>query len=320
MVYLKKFLLFEVIFLAIIIGEINSTSLFEPSKLKVHIRMDKRTYFQNDDILLKIFVKNMSVDKNYFYIYDSSELQSADFITFQPQVYDLKGKETESIVKYRLENTKPSEVISGLTKRLIELAPGESFVAPVYLNKIFKFDLKKKYRVKAHFYPDFTNDVILIGDNELCFTIVPEKILNNTGSKDKISRFVTPGETVFLALRAEKERDWNNFIKYINIEKFINSYSDFVMKYYKSNTEEKIDVENKFKIYLTRDRDDYLLDYKLVSEEVEPNGGIAYVDAVIDRFGIKKTWRYRYKYTLEQYNNIWLITDQEATVMKGKKR
>ena len=46
----------------------------------------------------------------------------------------------------------------------------------------------------------------------------------------------------------------------------------------------------------------------------------AYVDVIADRFGVKRTDRYKYRYKLERYKNLWLVTDVEATIKKGIKR
>ena len=44
---------------------------------------------------------------------------------------------------------------------------------------------------------------------------------------------------------------------------------------------------------------------------------IAYVYARVRRFEVRIPSIYRYKYTLEKFRDFWLITDVEATVMKG---
>ena len=49
-----------------------------------------------------------------------------------------------------------------------------------------------------------------------------------------------------LTLKAEKDRDWDNWIKYINVEKYINAYPEFVQKYHRANFEEKSLIEKDF--------------------------------------------------------------------------
>ena len=49
------------------------TMVYEPDKLRVHIRLDKKTFYADEDINLQVCVKNISEKKNYFEVYDASE-------------------------------------------------------------------------------------------------------------------------------------------------------------------------------------------------------------------------------------------------------
>jgi hypothetical protein len=296
------------------------SGVYEPDKLRVHLRMDKKIFFSDEEVTLQICVKNISEKKNYFEVYDSLDNESSNYTTFQPLVFDMKGREAEITVPYKIEKRDISEMVRGLEKRMVELAPGESFIHTVNLKDLFSMNLNTRYRIQGLFYPAFEENTVVKSDNELMFKIVEAKRYNKPSEVDAIERSVSPKEVILLTLKAEKDRDWDTWIKYINIEKYINAYPEFVQKYIRANYEEKSLIEKDFIKYTTRDRDDYLVNYRIVRESVETDRKIAYVDVIEERYGIRWNYRYKYRYTLEQYKNLWLITDEEATVMKGIKK
>jgi hypothetical protein len=310
-------------FIAMLIAGISvpaATGVYEPDKLRVHIRMDKRSYYSDDDVVLSVCVQNVSERKNYFIVYDSSDSESSNYTTFQPVVFDMNGREADLTVPYKIENRDPGELARGLDRRMVELAPGETFTHTIHLTELFNLKLNTPYRLQSLFYPAFEENTVIKSDNELTFTIIETRRYVKPSEVDAVVRNLSPKEVMLLTLKAEKDRDWENWLKYFNIEKYINAFPEFVQKYYRANFEEKSGIEKDFVKYLTRERDDYLLDFKILRESVEKERNIAYVDVVVDRFATRMTYRYKCRYTLEQYKNLWLITDEEATVMKGVKR
>lgn len=293
---------------------------YEPDKLRVFIRMDKASFFADEDVIVHISVKNESEKKNYFEVYDTSDSESGTYVSFQPVVYDMNGREAEIIVPYRVQGRNLKDIIRNLDKRLVELAPGEMFIHSVNLKDIFALNLNTRYRLQSLVYPSIEEGVNIKSDNELLFKIVEEKRIHKPSGIETIQRIIAPKEVISLTLTAEMNKDWDNYIKYINVEKYINAFPEFVQIYERANFDEKSRIENEFKRHLTRDRDDYLLGYSIIKQEIENNRKIAYVDVEASRFGIRWSFRYRYRYTLEQYKNLWLITDLEATVIKGAKQ
>lgn len=301
----------------VIYGSAAGSSVYEPEKLRVHLRMDKKIYYSDEEIILSICVKNVSDEKNYFFVYDPMNKETSHYTTFQPMVYDMSGREVEISVSYKIENRNINDLLKELDKRMIELAPRETFVYTVNLKELFAMKQNTVYRIQSHFYPTFEENQIIKSNNELTFKIIDTKRYNKLTEVNARERFISPKEVILLTLKAEKDRDWDNCIKYINIEKYINAFPEFTQKYFRANFEEKTEVEKEFIKFLTRDRDDYIYNYTILREEIESDSTIAYVDVVIDRSGHRWTNRYKCRYTLEQYKNLWLITDQEATVMKG---
>ncbi len=296
------------------------SGVFEPDKLRVHLRMDKKVFYSDEEVTLHVYVKNISEKKNYFEVYDSLDNESSNYTTFQPLVFDMKGNDAEITVPYKIEKRDINDLVRGLEKRMVELAPGESFIHTINVKNLFSLNLNTQYRIQSLFNPSFEESNVIKSDNELTFKIVEAKRYNKPSEVDAIERSISPKEVILLTLKAEKDRDWETWIKYINIEKYINSYPEFVQKYIRADFEEKSLVEKEFIRYATRERDDYLIRYRIIREAVEKDRKIAYVDVIEERFGIRWTYRYKYRYTLEQYKNLWLITDEEATVIKGIKK
>ena len=296
------------------------TMVYEPDKFRVHIRLDKKTYYADEGINLQVCVKNISEKKNYFVVYDTANGESSLYTTFQPLVFDMTGREAEITVPYKIENKTVGELLPGLDKRMVELGSGEMFTYTVNVRDLYNLKLNTPYRVQGLFYPDFEENRLLKANNELTFKIIEQKHYNKPSEVDATDRSLSPKEVMLLTLRAEKDRDWNSWTKYINVEKYINAFPEFVQKYYRANFEEKKEIEKEFIAFATRERDDYVVDYRIVDEQIEKDRAIAYVDVIVDRFGIRRTNRYKCRYTLEQYRNLWLVTDEEATVIKGVKR
>lgn len=320
--YMKKKSIYPAVLLLIIaVSSIPGFSgVYEPDKLRVHLRMDKKIFYSDEEVTLQVCVKNISEKKNYFDVYDTLGNESSFYTTFQPLVFDMNGREAELIVPYKQEKRDLLDLVRNLEKRMVELAPGEMFVYSVNIKNCYNVNLNTTYRIQCLFYPAFVENTVVKSDNELSFKIVEEKRYNKPSEVDAIERTISPKEVILLTLKAEKDRDWDIWIKYINVEKYINAFPEFVQKYIRANYEEKSLIEKEFVRYATRERDDYLVKYRIVREAVEKTRKIAYVDVIEERFGIKWNYRYKYRFTLEQYKNLWLITDEEATVMKGIKK
>jgi len=304
----------------ILFGMNGFSEVYEPDKLRVHIRMDKKYFYSDEDVTLQICVTNESERKNYFVVYDPAAGESSAYTTFQPMVFDMEAREAEIIVPYKIEQRAIGDLVTGLERRVVELAPGETFIHAVDLRVLFKLKLNTAYRVQGFFYPSFEDGAAVKSDNELSFRMIESKYYTKPSQVDAIERNLLPDEVMLLTLKAEKDRAWDKWIKYINVEKYIGAFPEFVQKYRRANYEEKSRIEKDFIRFVTRERDDYLIDYKIIRQDIEKSRNIAYVYVMVDRFGTRVTSRYKCKYTLEQYKNLWLITDEEATVMKGAKR
>jgi hypothetical protein len=292
----------------------------------VYVRLDRERFDPRGQVMLDVCVKNVSSQPQSFTIYSGGP-EIGDYLTFQPAVYNSQGNEAESIVPYRMKGQALKDIAAKVQARSITLEPGEIFTRAVDLNSLYRLEHDVHYRVRSFFLPDLlTQQQVHKSTNELSF-IVSARGMGNMKSgviREKrpmdVDRTMSPSEVVVIHLLAEKNRDREKFIKYIDVPKYINSYSDYVKVYQSADNDEKRTIEEDFVAYLSRERGDYLLDFTILQEEVEKNRKISYVDAVAERFGPRRSKKYRYRFTLEKDNLHWLITGLEATILKGSAR
>lgn len=281
--------------------------------LKVIVQMDRFAFTDSDPVMLNVIIKNTSQTKQFFVIYDTP------YTTFQPVVYEASGREADIAVPYRVMNRRIDEVIRELYPRTVELMPNETMEHSVNLKTLYDLKTGVEYKVKGYFLPDAKTPVMIAGDNTLPFKINRSPDLVIRSGVARVSRGVSPSEIVLLALTAEKSGDWENYFKYIQSESFINAFPEYVREYAAADEVEKLKVLEELHKFLSRDRSDYIRDFRVENQVLVPDKDIAYVEAVVKRYGPRATFNYRYKYTLARYKDYWLIIDLEATVMKGER-
>lgn len=286
----------------------------------MYISIDKLTFNPDESIILEIHIKNKSHKRESLKIYD------VNYTSFQPVVYDMSGREADIIVQYRLMNLGMKDVIKNLKPRVIELSPNETIVHSVNLRNIYNIKGGRKYRVKAFFSPDAMREVVIYSENMLTFKIRESAGIDKKSGIAKNGRLsvpllsldkrkISPSEVIMLFLHAEKNRNWDNYLKYIEIERYINAYPDFVRVYKDTNEEKRWEIIEEFIEFLKQERTDYIIDFKILNELVIEDN-VAYVDALVRRFGPKFPFIFNYRYTLESFRDLWVITDVEATVTK----
>jgi hypothetical protein len=299
----------------------------------VNLYLEKQKYHNSEDIILNIQIKNITDDEISFYVYDSPNRtdifnrekgDSADYTTFKPVVYDMNGRNAELIVPYIISEKNSKETISWMKKRIIKLGPGETLMHSQNLRRIYNFDVDKNYRLKLHFFP-FIGDAddenkLVISSNELSLKIVNDKLYAPRTEKNSDDMKLNPSEVVSLLLSAEKNNQMERSFKYINIEKFIYSYPDFSRKYDLADDYDKKVIEKEFIRSFINKKNDYLLDYKIVNEEIDGTGLVSYVTVDASRSSMIKTQRLKYIYRLEKDKTndfLWFVSGLEASIIRG---
>lgn len=333
---IMKILLKKTLFLSFFLLCLSGNSTGEFSRgLDIILSTPKFNYAANENIILNIHVKNISDSVITFFVYDSPERNDiydrprgdiSGYTTFQPIVYDMQGRNAELIVPYIIEKDNIKEILSWMVKREIRLGPGETFIRTQNLKNIYKFAIDRDYRLKLNFFPELgvrDHTQVLMSSNEIKFRVVREKIYAATEKPDISSISLTPSEVVLLVLNAEYENRFSKGLKYIDIEKYINSYPEFTRRYNMADDFGRNIIEKEFIRYLTLKRKDYLLNFEIKNEEFLDSGTVAFVDVVAERKSIVKPEMYRYRYRLEKNrpeDKIWLLAGLEASVTKDVKR
>jgi hypothetical protein len=281
---------------------------------RVHLYMDRLSFSEGDPVMLNIVVKNTSVKKEFYVVYD------APCTTYQPVVYSGLGREAETTVPYRVMNRRVEEVIGGLYPRTVEIMPNETLVHSIDLRSIYKLERDTEYRVRAYLFPDVKQPASVLSDNILGFKIVRAHTLVRKSGVVREQRGISPAEVVTLALTAERSENWDNLLKYIKQESFISAFPEFARLYDVADDVEKLKIIEDFNKFVTRQRIDYIKDFTVLTETVSSDGGNAYVDVMVKRYGARRPFFYKYHYTLERFRDFWLIIDLEATVAKGEQQ
>lgn len=305
------------------------------SSFSVYLKMDRLKYSASQDVLLHIVIKNITDEPAVFYIYDppgQADLfdrprgDVADYNTFKPVIYDSTGRNAELIVPYVVTGKDVKSTLSWMVKREIRLGPGESFTHTQNLGKIYKLLADTEYRIKLHFFPylgEPDEDKAALSDNELKIRITRDKEYLPYKTADVNGVRLVPSEVVILLLNAEKDGYWDRAVKYIDVEKFIHSYPDYARRYDLADDPDKKIIEKDFIRFFISKRSDSLLDFKVVSEEIEPSGLVAYVSVTVSRKSLIRPERYRYTYRLQKNSlddYIWMVSGLEATIIRDVKR
>lgn len=277
------------------------------------VQMDRAAFAEDEPVVLNLIVRNTSDRKEHFVSYDVS------YTTYQPVVYDTRGREAAITVPYRLMNKRVEEVVRDIYPRAVELLPNETLTHRVNLKNLYELKAGNEYRVRGFFLPDMGSPVALPSLNVLSFRIVRAPGLVKKSGVVRQERGVSPSEVVLLALTAEKNGAWDRLYKYIKAESYIAAFPDYLRPYNAADEIEKLKILDDFAKFLARRRDDYIKDFSIADEIFLPDRDIAYVDVKVERYGPSLPFRYRYRYTLEKTGGNWLIIDLEATVAKGER-
>ncbi len=292
----------------------------ERPAFRVQIFMDRYAYDGDGPVKLHIKVLNSAFRQEIFKVAD------VDYLTFQPVVYAPGGKEAEILVAHRLKKVSKDEVLKHIVPRTIILSRNETFTYTVDLKKLYRIEAPGEYRVRAYFMPDPDHDFAIPSENVVRFKIVrPADYASHSlygpvrEKRHDPARFsLSPREVVLLFLTAEKEKKWDNYFKYVKLESYIQSFPEFGKLYNNSDDVEKLKIEEEFVTFIKRSREDYITGFNVAKESRIEGDRIAYVDSHVSRYGTKFGFSYTYKYTLEKFDALWLITGVEATLKKGK--
>ena len=252
--------------------------------------------------------------------------------TFQLFVTDRQGREIPQ--KFNAESYEQRErgapVIDqqGRQVKEIILAPNESFSKVLHLNDFYDLPADNEYRVYLYFYPNPQYDMFVRSENTIHLRIappaasVPPELQHDIDKQRKLA--LSPSETVYLFLSAEIQRNWPNYLKYLDLPKFITCYRNYAARYAQAHQRAKPAVLRAFSNFLISEPVDPLRRFRILAATPERDAtGSPAADGryFVRAWGLRQKAdyqaRYEYRYTLEaQRDGFWKITHVEAKLIR----
>lgn len=253
--------------------------------------------------------------------------------SFQFLVTDRKNREIMARPGVTLDSEpgEPTVDTVGDEVKEVILHPGESFTRSIRLDQMYDFKPGEHYRIVGYFYPDprrtyfvRTANTVRIRLNRqrdaLQRAVLPQEFFN-----DSIPQ-MSPEETVYLFLTAEMRKNWENYLKYVDLRKFILAYDRFASRYAAASEQGKPEILRNFQRFLTGSPTDRLKYFRVVKKEFDRDeqgatkaNGRAHVFVRAERETRGYKINYDYKYTLERDRRrpgFWRIVYVTAGVVR----
>lgn len=305
---MKKIVIFLIIFTAFTMG--LSAENGDYSSLRVYLKTNSLTFREGNPCYIYAAVKNVSDSNVAFLVYDKI------YSTFQPIVYTLRGQEAQTKVDYRLKGIELKTILNNEAPRTVVLGSNEVFKVRIDLADLYELNPNEKYKVRMLFLPDALKANALRTENTLYLTIEERLEHSNEEFYPDGNNGFKPSEIVRLFLTAEMSSDWNNYVKYIDLENYINDFPKYALSYNSGTDAERRIIMREFVSFLSSRRNDYILDFKIENEVYMNSGEKAYVTVRVRRAGGGKPFVYLYKYELTPYKNYWLVSRVQASVTR----
>lgn len=294
----------------------------------VAILLPKTRYEPGEKIPVRFRIENSGYEE--FRIYPAMEIQK----TYQFEVIDKRGRELRPVMdpealKHREQGSRETISLTGDLVKEVILHPGETYEKEFYLNDFYELKPGGRYDVAGYFYPDSRYDFFVKSQNTIRVNVDNNvdryrKKLRVESPLTSISDGVTPEEVVYLFLSAEMRKNWKNYLKYLDLEKYISGYDRYASRFALSSAEEKPVVLNEFVGYLTSGPMEDLKKFRIIRSRPERDNhgsilenGRFFVTARALRKSRGYSVRYEYIYTLEPHRDLyWKIVHVEARVLE----
>lgn len=290
----------------------------------VTLNQKKVRYESSDPIPLRFRVENRGYQ--VMRVYPSLEAARS----FQFMVLDQSGREIPlrlamSRIEERQRSTRDVVSMTGERMKEIILHPGETFEKEVYLEDYYELVPGNEYRVTGYFYPDPTHDYFVRTENEVKIRLVhPEKrrAASSTGNQ-LLEGEISPEESVYLFLSAEMRGNWKNYLKFLELRKYITVYDRFSVRYAAASDQDRVLILDEFASYLKKRPAERLASFRILSGRIlrmDPVNGIGSYSVVVEASREKggRSIRYEYDYTLEkgsQDQPFWKIVRVDARII-----
>ena len=255
--------------------------------------------------------------------------------SFQFLITDKAGREIHALVGSEIGNSRErGEPVTNMQGQLVKeiiLHPGESFEKNIDLSGIYNFKPGQEYRIVGYFYPDYRNGYFVRTANLSRIRLSAKResefhTRTARGGMEERLPGLAPEEIVYLFLSAEKRRNWSNYLKYLNLRKFIQSYDRFASRFIMASRLEKPVILREFEKYLIGEPADRLKSFQITGKEFARTGAgeIKSRDRVQVKVRVERQSKgyqilYNYVYSLERVRDrpgFWKIIYVTVNIIK----
>lgn len=282
----------------------------------VTIELDRTRFDQGQPIHLKFKVTNTGYRASRYYPFEPF-YQTYQFQILDEKAHELQPNHIHSISTDMDSNRNRIVNLAGQRTKEIILHPGESFEKTIDLTGIYDLSSHGQYRIVGYFFPDARKNVFIRSSNTVRIHIDRDNArpaFTSQDSVDSAEEGIAPEEAVYLFLSAELRRNWKNYLKYLDLPRYITSYERFAGQYARGDERTRVRVIDQFRNYLTSEPTDRLKQFKVMSvtRQKELNRATVIVEA--KRATGNYSVIYEYTYTLEKARGFWKIIGVVARV------
>lgn len=282
----------------------------------VELKSDRVRFDEGDRIQLRFRVTNTGYRASRIYPFEPSHY------TFQFQVLDERGRELEPLTMSPgpLEHDLSRNAVVNLAGQRVKeviLHPHESFEKTINLSDYYDLSRTGRYRITGYFYPDARKNVFIRSTNTIRIDVERDNArpaFSGADTDSPAGEGLSPEEAVYLFLSAELRRNWKNYLKYLDLPRYITSYERFAGEYARGDARSRAGTLERFRNYLTADPTDRLRKFRIMDVMREGSSDRATVIVEAKRATGNYTVMYEYTYTLEKTDGFWKIISVVARV------
>ncbi len=303
-------LLFFSLLASILIGE---PIYIKDLPIKVYISFDKQSYRLDEDITLKIEVKNRGIDKILIY------LSGYKLENFNINILNLKNA---SLVKKKNKNINSLKKINSeiFAIREIQLYPDETYKIELDLEDYFELQEPGRYKITADFNPYPMNKA-----SDIKFTSNPVYLILKPSLKRQIEseikkeikeredrKVYTPEGMIKFMLDSKIRGDYESYYLYQNLDSIILKYDKFKTNYLKASETKKRDIIKEFKEWDIKRKDMQIEEYEILEVYQSFKDQTATVKCRI-KYKPPAIFRtYIYEFYLVKKGIKWILNDFEV--------
>ncbi|MCX7788129.1 MAG: hypothetical protein N2442_10585 [Spirochaetes bacterium] len=276
---------------------------------------DKKVYYPESDIELKVTLTNQSPNPYLFRISENRAFSVAF------EVRNLKNQLLPQAQKFIAQRNSNLPVLF----RDISLEPEEEYSFRVNLKEFVQISEPGTYTVQALFYPRLYGNprIETVASNILTLVVRPS-VAGLEAVKDQIDLQVgeflkqaalPPDEVVKYVLTARQKSEWNKFFLYIDLESLYQRSPEGARRYKYLSEAERIETLKKFRQQLTEtvvDEDILMIpnEFEILKTTYTPREAVVEVIQKFAQKGFKEVKRYTYY--LYRKNDVWFIYNYET--------